>query len=385
MTSKARVLTAIARHLPDRVPLDFSANAFVLERLHRDLGTVSHRQLLDRLHVDIVDLRGVVDPIYRGPVPKERMLPDGVRENFWGWRKRIVETAMGSEDIFCDFVLAGAQSLDELRARHWPSADWFDFTGFAERLEEYGDLAVMASGASIWQHPSFLRGLENLLADLLSAPEMAAFLLDQFTEFYLEYFDAMFRAAPGRIDILRIADDLGTQGGLLFSPRVFAQFIAPRLKRLIDMAHRHGVNVMFHSCGSIVPFIEPLIALGVDILDPIQVSAANMDPQMLKDRFGARLCLHGAIDTQHLLPKGSPEEVAATVRRLCRVLGRDGGFILAPCHVLQADVPTPNILALYETGFECGRATGECGTIRTLPASPRAGTVRPLYRSPYGF
>ena len=354
MNSKERVLTAVARRVPDRVPLDFSANAFVLERLHRDLGTANHRQLLERLHVDIVDLRGVVDPVYRGPIPKERPLAGGVKENYWGWRTQIVETPMGPEDVFCEFILAGAQSLAELKAHRWPQVDWFDFTGFGERLGAWQDFAVMASGASIWQHPSFLRGLENLLTDLVDRTDLAEFMLDQFTNFYVAYFEAMFRAAPGRIDLLRIADDVGTQTGLLFSPKVFDTFIAPRLRRLIEMAHGHGVKVLFHSCGSIVPFIEPLIALGIDVLDPIQVTAARMDPQMLKERFGARLCLHGSIDTQYLLPKGSPAEVADTVRRMCGILGRSGGFILAPCHVFQMDVPTANVLALYDTGFACG-------------------------------
>jgi hypothetical protein len=139
--------------------------------------------------------------------------------------------------------------------------------------------------------------VQNLLTDLLVEPGMAEFLLDRFTDFYVAYFDRMLTAARGRIDILRIADDLGTQTGLLFSPEVFATFIAPRLRRLIDMAHRHGAKVMFHSCGSIVPFIEPLIELGVDILDPLQVTASNMEPQMLKDRFQtapARTCASSA-------------------------------------------------------------------------------------------
>lgn len=348
-------MTAVARRQPDRVPMDFSANAFVLKRLHDELGTASHRQLLERLHADIVDLRGVVDPVYCGPIPKERMLDGGVKENFWGWRQQVVQTAMGPEEVFVDFVLAGAQTMDDLRAHRWPEPGWFDFTGFAERLDEYGDFALMASGASIWQHPSFLRGLENLLTDLLDAPEMAEFLLDKFTDFYVAFFDRMFTAARGRIDLLRIADDLGTQQGLLLGPELFERVFAPRLKRLIDLAHCHGVRVMFHSCGSIVPYIEPLIALGVDVLDPIQVTAAGMDPQMLKERFGARLCLHGSIDTQRLLPRGTPAEVADTVRSMCRVLGAGGGFILAPCHVLQVDVPTANVLALYDTGFESGR------------------------------
>jgi len=255
--------------------------------------------------------------------------------------------------MYVDFILSGAQSVDELRAHRWPEVDWFDVSGFAARLEEWSDLAVMASGASVWQHASFLRGIENLLVDMLAEPEMAAFLMDRFTDFYVSFFDRMLTEAKGRIDILRIADDLGTQVGLLIGPDVFEEFVVPRLKRLIDMAHGHGAKVMFHSCGSIVPFLDRLIEIGVDILDPVQVTAANMDPGMLKKRFGPRLCFHGSIDTQRLLPHGTPGEVAATVRRMRAVLGDGGGLILAPSHVFQGDVPTANILALYEAGFAC--------------------------------
>ena len=122
------------------------------------------------------------------------------------------------------------------------------------------------------------------------------------------------------------------------------------------MAHSHGVKVMFHSCGAIVPFIERIIALGVDILDPLQVAADGMDPQGIKQRFGSRICLHGAIDTQYVLPRGASEDVSNAVRRMVAILGA-GGFILAPTHVLQTDVPTENVLALYETAHSIGGGT----------------------------
>jgi uroporphyrinogen decarboxylase len=356
MNSKERVLTAVGLGQPDRVPLDFSANPATLARLHRDLGTTTHRELLDRLHVDILDLRGVVDPVYRGPIPKERSLHGDVKENFWGWRTKVMQTAMGPEECYVDFVLSGATSIEQLAAHPWPEPDWFDFTGFAERLDAdaWRDLAIMASGASVWQHPTFLRGLERLLIDLLEASELASYLMDRFTDFYVAYFDRMFTAAAGRIDILRIADDLGMQHGLLISPRLFDRYFAPRLAKLVEMAHSHGVKVMFHSCGAIVPFIERIIALGVDILDPLQVAADGMDPQGIKQRFGSRICLHGAIDTQYVLPRGTSEDVSNAVRQMVAILGAGGGFILAPTHVLQTDVSTENVLALYETAHSIG-------------------------------
>lgn len=348
MNSKQRVLCAVALGKPDRPPLDVHPNPFVAERLQREWGIADYREMLLRLGSDIVDLRSTVNPHYRGPGPLLQTHPDGTRENFWGWRTRIMQTACGPEEIFSEFVLANAKSVPDLAAHRWPSPDWFDFSDFAERLKPWEDFAVMATGASIWQHPIFLRSLEAFSMDLIAEPEMAAFLLDKFTDFYVGFFDRMLAAAAGRIDLLRIADDIGTQRGLMFSPQVFREFFAPRIKRIIEMAHSHGVKVMFHSCGAIVPLIDDIIACGADVLDPLQACAAGMDPQTLKDRFGARICLHGGIDTQHLLPRGTSEEVAAATRRVIGILTKGGGAIIAPCHVIQMDVPTTNLEALRD-------------------------------------
>ena len=360
LSSRERVLAAIGLAEPDRTPVDFAANPATLARLQQDLGCATHRRLLERLQVDIVDLRGVVDPVYRGPVPFERRLAGGVTENFWGWRTRRMDTATGEEVCYCDFVLSDCQTEEELQAHTWPAADWFDFGDFAARLDAWEGFALMASGASIWQHPSFLRGLDQLLMDLVMAPPLAELLLDKFTDFYVDYFDRMFDAAAGRIDILRIADDLGMQDRLLISPALFDQYFAPRLEHLVDMAHSHGVKVMFHSCGAIVPLIDSLIDLGVDVLDPIQVTADGMAPAGIKSRFGARICLHGAIDTQYLLPQGSAADVRRTAREMMTVLGAAGGYIIAPSHVLQTDVPTANVRALYEEAAQGARPPTAC-------------------------
>jgi uroporphyrinogen decarboxylase len=347
MTSKERVLAAAAGQTPDRIPVDFSANPATLRRLMSESNASDYADLLSGLNVDIVDLRGVVDPVYCGPGPQTVSRPDGVVENLWGMRTKTMETATGPEECYCDFVLAECTSVDELASHRWPEPDWFDFTDFGDRLKTWSDLAIMASGPSVWQHPTFLRGIENMLTDLIAAPEIAEFLMDRFTDFYVEYFDRMLDCSDGKIDILRIADDLAMQDRLMISPDHFDKFFAPRLKKLIDMAHSHSVKVMYHSCGAVAPLIEKLIDLGVDILDPIQVTAAGMDPSYLKSAFGNRLCLHGAIDTQHLLPTGSPQDVTAAAGKMIDELGPNG-YIMSPSHVLQTDVPTGNIRALYE-------------------------------------
>lgn len=352
-TPKERVLCAAALGQPDRLPMDFHGTPGVLDRLARELGAASHRELLGILGSDIVDLRGTVDPVYRGPVPYSLQVAPDVRQTFWGWRLKQSGTAYGSEETYVDFPLGGAATVEELERHAWPDPDWFDFDGFAQRLEPWKDFAVMASGVSIWQHPSFLRGTDTLMIDLMTDPEMAGYLLDRFTDFYLGFFERMLDAAGGRIDILRQADDLGTQRALLFSPELFRTWFMPRIARFVDLAHSYGAVFMFHSCGAIVPVIEDLIEIGVDILDPLQALAEGMEPGFLKSRFGGRICLHGGIDTQYLLPRCGPGEVRAEALSRARILGEGGGYILAPCHVLQPDVPTENILALRDTGREC--------------------------------
>lgn len=333
------------------MPMDFSANADTLARLLEHFNAATYRELLARLHVDIVDLRGVVDPIYRGPIPKESVRADGVKENYLGWRTRSMPTATGHEECYCEFVLAPARTIEDLEKHCWPEVDWFDFSDFRRRLEPWEDLAIMASGASVFQHLSFLRGFDNLLADMVSSPEMYDFVADRFTDFYLGYFERMFTAAAGRIDVFRIADDLAMQDRLLMSPAAFDRHVAPRLAKLVELGHRHGAKVMFHTCGAVEPLIERLADLGVDILDPVQVRARGMDPVLLKRRHGGRIAFHGSIDTQYTLPKGSATDVAQEVRRMIDILGPGGGFVLAPSHVLQTDVPTENIESLYATGY----------------------------------
>ncbi len=351
MTPRQRVLAAIGHEEADRTPMDFSANAETFARLMEYFHIETHRELLERLHVDIVDIRGVVDPVYHGPIPKETIRPDGVKENYLGWRTRSMHTATGVEESFCEFALASARTIQDLERHCWPDADWFDFSDFGHRLEPWEDLAIMASGASVFQHLTFLRGFDNLLTDMSSSPELYDLLADRFTDFYLGYYDRMLLAADGRIDIFRIADDLAMQDRLLMSPASFDRYIAPRLAKLIELGHRHGAKVMFHSCGAIEPLIGRLIELGVDILDPIQVRARGMDPLHLKRTYGAKLTFHGSIDTQHTLPHGTAADVAQEVRRMIGAFGPGGGFILAPSHVLQSDVPTQNIESLYDTVF----------------------------------
>jgi uroporphyrinogen decarboxylase len=184
-------------------------------------------------------------------------------------------------------------------------------------------------------------------------PGMAGYFMDKCTDFYHEYYRRMFLAAGEKIDVFALADDLGMQNTLLIGPEMFDEYIAPRLKRMIDLAHDFNIGFLLHSCGNMKLLIPRFIDLGVDILDPIQPE--SMDPVEIKKEFGNKICLRGGISAQHILTHGSVEDVKNETKRIIDHLAPAGGYILSPGHpVLQDDIPVQNIITLYETAYEYG-------------------------------
>ena len=181
-------------------------------------------------------------------------------------------------------------------------------------------------------------------------PDWVHFLARKFTDFYKQDYARAAEATAGRIDLYLLISDLGSQSGPLISLEMFRQFVAPYLAQMIDCIHRLGGRVLYHTCGAIRAFIPDLISLGVDVLDPIQPIGPEMSPEKLKADFGSAIAFHGGIDMQRLLPHGTPEQIRAEAERYSRVLGRGGGYILAPAHLFQPDVPPENILAMYGGG-----------------------------------
>ena len=353
MNSKERVLSAANFTQPDRTPMSLGTNGWVREELYKAYGFKNHRELLNFFHSDIVDLRDCCAPEYVGPGKSLKILENGIRENFWGWRTKIMETPRGDEEQFYEFQLKDAGSVEEMEKHNWPSPDWFDFTNFKAQLEPYSDLCVMASGGSVFQHPQFLRGMDTFLLDIMMFPDIAEYLMDKHTDFYLAYFDKMFSAANGSIDIFRVADDVAMQSSLLISPETFDQFVAPRLKKLIDLAHSYGIKFMLHSCGDVTPLIHRFIELGVDILDPIQVAASNMNLKELYGQYGNQICLHGGIDTQQFLPNAKPEEVRHHAWEIIDFFKNNSGYIFSTSHVIEGDISSENIFALFDEGLNC--------------------------------
>ena len=345
MTPRERVLAAVNRERPDRTPADYKAepevNRYMMERLQVD----DYESLLRRLEVDVRRL----EPRYVGPPFKT--FEDGVFEDYWGIRSKHLKADHGSYDMHVHTPLWDAKSVADMEKHAWPWPDIFDYSPMREQCARYQGYAVMYEGADLFTRPCILRNMENVMLDMVERPEMVHYLIDKFTSFYCEDISRALEATHGGFDIYCEWSDFGTQRGLLISVPMFREFLAPYLKRMIDLCHGAGLKFMLHSCGAIRELIPDLIALGVDILDPIQVAAKNMDPAALKREFGGRLAFHGGVCTQRTLPFGTPAEVQAAVRDRIATLGAGGGYVLASSHDISADTPPDNIVAMYDLGL----------------------------------
>jgi len=339
MIPRERVLAALAQRKPDRTPRDFWAEPPALRRLFDHLGHSDLDRLLEALGVDIRRLEAAT--------PAELPLGGGIFQNLWGERFIYRPTPWGPMREDTKGALSEAESLGDLESFSWPSPDAIDHSGLASQCQRYRDHALLYGFADVWQRPGLVRGWEGMFLDMAERPEWAHFLSRKFTDFYLEDYTRAAESTAGRIDLYLLISDLGSQRGPLISHGMFREFVEPYLKEMIDLIHALGGHVFFHSCGAIGRFIPDLIRLGVDLLDPIQPVNPAMQPESLKSEFRGRIAFHGGIDMQELLPRGAPEEISAEAGRYCRTLGDHGGYILAPAHLFQPDVPPENVLALY--------------------------------------
>ena len=197
---------------------------------------------------------------------------------------------------------------------------------------------------SLFERAWSLRGMADLMVDMLEAPEFVDELLDAITEFNCGVLDETLRCD---IDGVKFGDDWGQQNGLIFGGRLWRRFIKPRLTRMFAMVKRAGKAVLIHSCGRVQELFPELIELGLDVFNPFQPEA--MDPYEMKRRHGRELTFLGGVSVQNLLPRGTPQAVRDETRRLMDEVGRDGGFIIAPSHDMTGDIPLENMIAFIET------------------------------------
>ena len=232
-----------------------------------------------------------------------------------------------------------------------------------KRLHEETDYAVMAHfGASIFEWSQLMRGYANAMADMAGNKKLAAYLLDRMTEVHLENLRKFLDAVGDYIDIVVMGDDLGMQSGPWISPRAYRELLKPRHKKIYGYVHDHrpDIFVFLHSCGSIYSLLPDLIDAGVDVINPVQTSAKDMEPARLKREFGKDLSFWGGgLDTQSVLPKGTPQEIHDQVKSRIETFAPGGGYIFNQVHNVQAEVPPENVVAMFEALAEYRHCYGQ--------------------------
>jgi uroporphyrinogen decarboxylase len=329
--------------------MDYSGTEEANRKLMRHLGV---GRLEEAFKVLRIDRPLVVGPEYRGP-----RLPPGTDQ--FGCRTEHIQYGTGDATGFyeeCVFhPLARFESVEEIRRNYrWPSADWGDYSGLPRRVEGTEHLPLRGGGSEPFLTYKDLRGDEQAYVDLVEHPDIVEYCLDILFELAYQNTLRIYESIPGRILVTAVAEDLGSEQGLLISAPHINRFLIPRMRRIIDLAHEAGAFVLHHSDGAIRGILPDMIAAGIDILDPVQWRCAGMERRGLKRDFGARLVFHGGCDNQRTLAFGTTEDVRREVEENIQTLGAGGGYILGPCHNIQAVSPAENIVAMYRAGYEYG-------------------------------
>lgn len=361
MDSRTRVSLVLARKEPDRVPVDFWAASEVTSRLLNRHGLSSKEELLRRYEVDF---RYIDGPVYVGP--EFAVHEDGSIEDHFGVPRRRVTYGEGDHGGAYSEVasspLQGATSVEEILCYpKWPHVDWFDYGPVREqarRAREAGKIVVFMGDrlnrCAQLKPAMYLRGMEQILMDLYLNPEIAGAIFRHIADFYCGYLFRTLEAAEGNIDIVFTGDDFGTQQNTFMPDDVWREMLKEGFKRFIDIGHEFGCKVAHHTCGSIVSLIPDFIDCGLDILNPLQPEARDMDFDRLKSEFGRDIVFHGGISIQKTLPHGSVQDIRREVKdRVDRLAGM-GGYILCTAHNIQADTPLENVDALFQAYADFG-------------------------------
>lgn len=383
MTPRERIRTALRHQEPDRVPVDFVATPEVWAKLIAEIGTgdatsdlddyaepareavLRHFQIDARvLSYDMfcappesslkrgatVDWWGSLDRSTPNRMWRQRH-PDGTTHDIWGAHRQKVSHEFGSYEEFASWPLQRAESIQDLASHPWPEPDWWDFTPLPEivhRLDADEHYHIRFRVGSVFEIAWQLRGMQEFLMDLALNPQIPHYIMSRLTDVYVENTRRVLELAGDRLDIIYFYDDVATQNSLMISPETWRAQVRPFHARLVEVARSHNVPVMYHCDGAVYPLIPELIDLGIDVLNPVQPDAKNMDARRLKSEFGDRITFHGGIDIIKTLPRGTTTEVAAAVRDAVDVLGRDGGYILCSAHHIQPDTPLENISTMYD-------------------------------------
>ena len=375
MNSRERLLAALDHREPDRIPFDLGStqvtgiHVVAYARLRDYLGLPRVKpQLCDTIQQlalpddDVIERLGVDA---RGLFPLNSHNWNVVGKDvgsYWEYTDEwgITHRRPKPDGLYYSMVHSpladAALTQAEVHAFKWPdTGDPRRIAGLRELALAYRaqGKAVVIKGvlAGVFEMAQRVRGMENLMMDMASNEPLAGALLDEMVELKLKFWEMALPQLGDVIDVISEADDYGTQVSQLISPRMFRKQIKPRQQRLFARIKQLApeAKLFFHSCGNVRPLIPDFIEIGVDILNPIHVAAAGMEPTALKRDFGGDMVFWGGgVDTQGVLPSGTPQQVKDDVRRNVDALAPGGGYVFNTVHNIQADVPPENIIAMWE-------------------------------------
>jgi uroporphyrinogen decarboxylase len=349
MTQRERVMTASRRQVPDRVPrwIDYASFApLLMETFRKKTGACKPEEFFN------YDVRQVSfkPPVQRREV--EKYLPANFPANAevdWNWGNVFIRADHKNVEVTVHYALEDAETVEDIEA--YPMPDFLEEYRWAHVRREVDDLherklAVMgAMSQTIFEAAWGVRGFEAFLTDMLVNKEMARMLVDRITEMRCKMARIFVEAG---VDVLRLGDDVGVERGMMISRAMWAEWLKPRLARIICEAREINpkILVFYHSDGDCRAIIPELIEIGVDILNPVQPEC--MDPAEIKKLYGDKLAFWGTISTQRTMPFGTPDDVREEVITRIETVGKGGGLLLGPSHLLQDDVPWDNVLAFFE-------------------------------------
>jgi uroporphyrinogen decarboxylase len=381
MIPRKRLLTSLHFQEPDRIPIDLASTQVT------GISIKAYQNLCKFLDVKSEELQ-ICDTIQQICIPNDDIMQkfgvdtrglfpltshnDFVDEENGEYLSHVDEWGLSyrfkkRESLWYDLYqspFAGSELSKQLVENYnWPRGDRADrFEGLkvtAKKYRESGYAVVLKSiCAGLLEMAIRLRGMEDCLMDLLINKKNAGYLLDKILQVKLEYWEAVLNELGDLVDVVAEGDDFGTQTSQLISFETYKEIIRPRQKELISTIKKLAPNakIFFHSCGNIREFLPDFIDMGIDIINPVHITAAGMEPVQLKKDFGQDVIFWGGgIDTQGTLPNGTPDHVREQVKRNINALAPGGGFVFNTIHNIQADVPPENIVAMYETVVDYGK------------------------------
>jgi uroporphyrinogen decarboxylase len=376
MSHRLRLQTALDHREPDRVPVDFGTggNTSPVPEVYNELCRIyaidyEFVPVPHMMRLAVVDERILTDldvdtrPIYMNPVTEaiRASSEPGFFYDEWGvkWMEYLSNGIVYREVV--ENPLEHASISDLACFPWWPDpTDLVRYQGLREKAEWMDtntDFALIGCPAfnSVWERAYILCGFTRMLSALLDDKEFVHAVFRKITDIISTSLEIYLSLVGPYIEVVKIGDDLGGQDNCLMSPATYRETIKPYHQEIFQVIkQRSRAKVFLHTCGAVSKLLPDLIDAGVEILNPVQVSARGMDTQFLKSEFGDRLVFWGAIDTQHVLPNGSVQDVQEEVRRRILDLAPDGGYVVAPVHNVQGDVPARNVIAMYRAALQYG-------------------------------